>query len=301
MKGITHIDAGRILNATKWRFMGTIPVFCFMALSQMGVPAQAALSKLKLLTGETTQIVFGDAGRPVPVTFQNTSDKVAEADVRIRLHQTSSATTILLSETPWIKLRVLPGQTVLEMATVNFPAVKSETTFLIQWVEGANQVLGNTEVLVYPTNLLAELKLLCGDEPLGVFDPQNLLKPLLKSAGVEISDLEEMTMEDFHGKLAILGPLQSKAQMREGFGERVRTTANKGVAVVWLQPPPGKRDLIKPSFYTVQQGGGAVVVVQANEVSNLAEDPQSQLNLIRFARLALHPEPLQLPLTSAEN
>jgi hypothetical protein len=260
----------------------------------------AASNRLEV-TAQPTEAVFCGEARCVHVTFQNSGDKLADADLRIRLHQTSSATTILLSETPWKKLQVLPGQMVLETATLNFPAVKGETTFLIQWVEGTNQVLGKTEVLVYPTNLLAELRLLCWDEPLGVFDPQNLLKPLLESAGVEISDLEDMNMEDFHGKLAILGPLQSKAQMREGFGERVRTTANKGVAVVWLQPPPGKRDPIKPNFYSVPQGRGVVVVVQANEITSLAESPQAQLNLIRFARLALHPEALQLPLTSAEN
>jgi hypothetical protein len=237
----------------------------------------------------------------VQVTFQNRDEKTAEAELHIRLHQTSSATTILLSEKPWKKLQVLPGQTVMESANVNFPAVKAETLFLIQWVEGTNKVLGKTEVLVYPTNLLNELKSLCGDEPLGVFDPQNLLKPLLKAGGAEISDFEDASMEDFHGKLAILGPFQSRTQVREGFTDRVKTLAGKGVALIWIQPPPGKRDPIKPSFYSVPEGRAAVVVVQATEVANLADNPQAQLNLIRFARLALHPEPPSLPLSTTDH
>jgi hypothetical protein len=86
--------------------------------------------------------------------------------------------------------------------------------------------------------------------------------------------------------------------MREGFTERVRSAAAKGAAFVWIQPPPEKRAAIKPSYYTVPEAKAAVVIVQASEVKNLADDPQSQLNLIRFARFALHPEPLRLPFSA---
>jgi hypothetical protein len=48
-------------------------------------------------------------------------------------------------------LRVLPQQTVLESAQLEFPAVKTETKFLVQWI-GRNDVIGKMEVLVYPTN-----------------------------------------------------------------------------------------------------------------------------------------------------
>jgi hypothetical protein len=102
-------------------------------------------------------------------------------------------------------------------------------------------------------------------------------------------------LEDFHGKLAIIGPFQSGAQMPEGLTSRLKALAGKGVAVVWIQPPPGKREELKPSFYTVAEGKGAVVLVQAALVANLAENPKAQLNLVRLARLALHPEPLRLP------
>ena len=62
---------------------------------------------------------------------------------------------------------------------------------------------------------------------------------------------------------------------------------------------PERRDQPKPSFYTVAVGKGAVVIVQAGLVADLAQHPQSQLNLIHFARLALHPQPACLPqLTS---
>lgn len=156
-------------------------------------------------------------------------------------------------------------------------------------------MLGVTQVLGYLPDLLKELKPLAGDDPLGVLDPQNQLKPLLKAAAVEFQDLEDSGLENCHGKLAIIGPFQSRGQMRESLPNSLKALARKGVAVVWLQPPPEKRQELMPTFYTVLEGKGAVVVVQAGLVADLAEKPQSQLNLILLARLALHPEPLQLP------
>ena len=63
--------------------------------------------------------------------------------------------------------------------------MKAETKFLVQWLEDSNSVIGRTEVLVYPTNLLHELKLLVdeSEDNLGVLDPQNQLKPALKQFG----------------------------------------------------------------------------------------------------------------------
>jgi hypothetical protein len=162
-------------------------------------------------------------------------------------------------------------------------------------VEGTNKLAGTTEVLVYRPDLLKDLKPLAGEEPLGVFDPQNQLKPLLKAAGVECQDLEDTGLEDYHGKLAIIGPFLSKAQMPVEAGDKIKKMAMSGVAVVWVLPPPERRQEAKPSFYTVPEGKGSVVVVQAGLMANLPENPQAQLGLVHFARLALHPEPPRLP------
>jgi hypothetical protein len=107
--------------------------------------------------------------------------------------------------------------------------------------------------------------------------------------------LGEAALEDFQGKLAIIGPFSTKAQMREGLAPTVQKIARKGVAVVWIQPPPGPKDQIKPSFYIVPEGKGPVVVVQADLVARLPENPKSQFNLIYFCKLALNPQPPALP------
>jgi hypothetical protein len=253
------------------------------------------LAQLEILPDKAPQLVFAGEARKITVTWHNAGDKAVDAEMRTRLYQTSSATAAPLSEKAWKKIEILPGQTVLESASVDFPAVNAETRFLIQWLEGTSRVIGKTDVLVYPTNLLAELKTLVGEENFGVLDPNNELKPLLKQNHVEFSDLGETAPEDFQGKLAIIGPFSTKAQMREGLAQTIQKIARKGVAMVWMQPPPGPKDAIKPSFYIVPEGKGSIVVVQADLVANPAGSPQSQLNLVYFCKLALNPMPFFLP------
>ena len=125
-------------------------------------------------------------------------------------------------------------------------------------------------------------------------DPNNELKQLLKQNHVGFLNLGEMSLEDFQGKLAIIGPFSTKAQMREGLAQTIQKIAQKGVGVVWIQPPPGPKDQIKPSFYIVPEGKGSIVVVQADLVARLPENPKSQLNLVYFCKLALNPVPFSL-------
>ena len=258
-------------------------------------PISLTHAQLQALPDKDAQCVFVGEGRTITVLLHNPSSSPVTADLRTRLYQASSATAVSLGETPWKKLTILPGQTVLESATLAFPSIKAETRFVIKWLEGKNEVIGTTEVMVYPPDLLKSLKPLAGEDPLGVLDPQNQLKPLLKAVAVECQDLEDTALEDYHGKLAIIGPFQSKAQLREDLPNRIKALARRGVAVVWIQLPPEKRHALKPSFYTVPEGKGAVVVVQSNLAAGLAERPQAQLNLIDLCKLALAPEPLGLP------
>ena len=267
--------------------------------------------------------MFAGDARKITVVWRNAGDKLVEADLHARLYQTSSATAVLLSEVPWKKLQVLPQQTVIESTQFDFPTVKAETKFLVQWIAdgsgagfqpasavgGTNiarssseqagkmpaPLLGTTEVLVYPTNLLADLKVLAGGDPVGIFDPQNQLKPLLKKLLIEFTDLEDAGLDHFQGKLAIIGPFQSKTQMREGLANQIQALARKNTAVVWIQPPPEKRDKLQPSFYFVPENQIAVVIVQPDLVANLPENPRAQLNLVYFCQRALHHEPFHLP------
>ena len=262
----------------------------------------SALAHIQLVPAGEPQRVFGGEARTVSLVFSNEGGKSIEADLRTRMLQVASVTAVPIGEAVWKKLSVLPGQTVLETAALDFPAVKAETRFIVQWIEGTNKVIGSTEVMVYPTNLLSELNRLAGEAEgaLGIFDPQDRLKPLLKAAAVDFKDLGEGSLEDFRGKLAIIGPFESKAQMSEGLARRVETLAKNGVAVVWILPPRNWRAKLQPSFYAAPYGDVAVIVVQPELVTDLADSPRSQLNLIHFAQLALHPEPPHLPFLNPE-
>jgi hypothetical protein len=262
----------------------------------------AARAQLQLLPDKEPQRVFAGIARTVTVVWHNAGDNTVDAEIRARLFQSSSATTVRLGETPWKTLQMLPRQTVLESAQLDFPVVKAETKFLVQWLENSNSIIGRTEVLVYPTNLLDELKRLVdeGGKNFGVLDPKNLLKPALKSSAVKFVDLAETGLDDFSGKLAIVGPCGPDDPEWNGLANRIGKLAQKGTPVVWIQLPPPKRAGIWPSFWTVPKNQNVVVVVQPELVANFPENPRSQLNLIYFCNLALNPQPPVLPVLSPQ-
>jgi len=257
----------------------------------------AVRAQLQLLPDKEPQRVFAGNARTVIVVWHNAGYNTADAEIRARLLQTSSATTVRLGETPWKTLQMLPRQTVLESAQLDFPAVKAETKFLVQWLENSNSIIGRTEVLVYPTNLLDELKLLVdeGEKNLGVLDPKKQLKPTLKRSAVKFVDLAETGLDDFSGKLAIVGPCGPDDPEWNSLANRISKLAQKGTPVVWIQSPPRKPSEIQPSFYVVPKNQAVVVVVQPELVTDLPDNPQSQLNLIYFCKLALNPQPQVLP------
>ncbi len=260
-------------------------------LSLARLPAGAELEFLP--EAEPAQ-VFGGAAQTLWLRWHNPGSQRFGRHLAARLCQASSATAAPFGITPWKTLEVLPGQTVIESARLTFPAVNAETRFIIQWIAGANRVLGVCNVLVYPTNLLGQLRPLLGEEPIGVLDPQDELKPLLKAAGVGFLDLEETTLENYRGKLVIAGPFQSESQAHEGLGSRLRALLHHGAGLVWLLPPPDpdapRPQCIRPSFYLLTEGKGTAVLAQAGLTAGLDQSPQAQLNLVQFARLALRPE-----------
>ncbi len=255
--------------------------------------ADGQAARLAVVPRERPQFVFGGQERPLEVVFHNSGAQAVRADVRARLFQASSATAAPVYEVAWKSLQVLPGQTVIETAALSFPGVQAETRFLIRWIDGGDALLGVTDVRVFPTNLLTKLRALGGESPVGVFDPADQLRPLLRKAGVPFQDLLEDGTDKFFGNLAVFGPFPDASQMRGTLGMDIRKLARRGRKAVWLQPPAGSAPL-RPSFQVVRFGDGIVVVAQQDLVSRPAENPEAQLNLIRLAEIALHPARLDL-------
>ena len=206
----------------------------------LGCAASQACAQLQLIPDSSPPCVFGSAAQSLELRWHNAGGEMIKKEIRARVFQAGSSIVVQIGEVPWKTTQVLPQQTILESARLDFPTVKAETKFLVQWIGGTNQLLGRTEVWVYPTNLLGELKLLLGADNLGVLDPNNEIKPLLKQNGVEFLDLGERSLDEFRGKLAIIGPFHSKSQLREGLSQTIQNISAQGVAVVWLVPRPDR-------------------------------------------------------------
>ena len=257
--------------------------------------ASAASAQLELLPEPELPCVFGGGARTLRVVLRNPTAQPLEVALSNRVFQTTSATLAPAGELqPWKKLRVLPGQTVIESVVVAFPGVRVLSLFHIVWHDEKGRALRPSEVMVYPTNLLAEIAPLSPGRPLGLLDPQNQLKPLLLAAKLDFVDLERDGLEHFDGALAILGPFATSGQMPRGLAATVRKRAQAGLGIVWIQSSTRVRRP-EPTTYAVPVGSGVVVVAAASATRDLADNPIAQLNLLRFARLAVKREPLDLP------
>src|SRR5579883_2100600 len=258
-------------------------------LAALGWP-WLACAQLQLLPDTASQAVFAAGTRTINVTWRNLGESTISMPIRMQLYQASSSTAAPLGgPQEWKSLQVLPRQTVLDQAAVTLPAVKAKTRWVIQWLDESNQVLGHTDLMVYPTNLLRELKLPASEAPIGLFDPQNRLKPLLKSSGLEFEDLEAGSLKQCPGRLVIIAQFDAKASNPEWLAGSIAEMAKTGLAVVWIKPPPDLFPQPEPAINTIPLGRGAISVIQARVVFDLRGNPVSQLNLIRAAELAARP------------
>ena len=265
----------------------------------LGLGPSVTWSQLQVVPDESLQAVFAGAPQKIKVILRNPGEKTAQADLRTRLFQVSSATLMPVGDAqPWKKLEVLPGQTVIESATLTFPEVKTGTRFQVQWLDDQNKIMGRTDLLVYPQDLLKQLKTLAGEKPLGLLDPGDQLKPLLKQLKVEFEDLEkEGGLDGFKGRLAIaIFALKEQAhsETREHFFAR----AKQGLALVWIQPVERKPSAPVIPSHVTRLGDGAVVIAEPAAIANLKDSTRAQLNLLGFAELALNPDSPLLPNSS---
>lgn len=238
--------------------------------------SSVAAGSVELVTDDTPQTVFAGQAVAIKALFRNSTDEPVEMEITTRLFQASAATMMPVGdERRWKRLQVLPKQTVVETVTLTIPEINVPTRFQVRWGD-----VGKTDVFVYPKGLLKGLKTLAGEQPLVVFDPDNKLKPLLKQDGVEFAEFDAETPDS---RLAIL------CSSTSSLPQTVLSRIKKGMAAVWFRPQK------VTVAYAVRVNAGVVIMAPLTSVSALAESPLAQVNLLRFAELALQPETLQLP------
>ena len=249
----------------------------------------AVRAQLTWVPDDAMQLVFAGQSQRFQAVFSNATSQSVSVTIHARLSQASSATTIVLQNASINPFPIGPGQTVIESVVLTIPRVKAATRFLLQWADDRNRVLGTTDIMGYPDDLLQPLKSLAGNEPLTVYDPQRQLMPLLKKANVEFADLADENRDGSTAKLALIMPSGPKESAPAWLADKMVAWAKAGTAVVWIEPPSANLPAIEPSAYPVRLGAGTVVVAQARTVANLAEKPLSQLNLVRLAEWATNP------------
>jgi hypothetical protein len=185
---------------------------------------------------------------------------------------------------------VPPQQTVLEHASLSFPEVRGVTLFVVHWITATDQMVGRSLVRVHPPHPLRELKTLAGEEPVGICDPGNVLRPLLEGAGVSTIDLLDVGFDSFQGKLAVLGPFADSRLLPERFQARLKSLLSHPVAVVCFQPPVAVPADLQPTYWLVRADTGVVIYAQDRLADGLAQNPRAQQNLVALARLARQPD-----------
>jgi hypothetical protein len=230
--------------------------------------------------------LFGGTRGQIKVHLHNHGNEPVEIDARFRLLQLSSATVVPLSEAPWKRIPMLADQTVVESFSFDLPSVRAETRFLVQWFDGTRRI-GSTPLHVYTTNLLSELGLISGPgSGLGLWDPGDGLKPLLRMSGVAFVNLEQDGWESFRGRLAIVLSGPDPGVDRPGARE-IRSLIGKGVNLVWIRPTTKRGLRSSPGLHTFRHSPGSMVLVHPDWMRDLGVRPESQLILLDACRLVV--------------
>ncbi len=262
-----------------------------MSLFLLG-PARTAPAEVEVISDQTPPAVFAGSKQGVSVQLRNLAAQPVEIDLRYRLYQASAATLAPFGEVKaWNTLPLGAKQTAVELFEVELPPVRGEVAFHIVWFEG-DKKLGTTRLEAFPDDLLTPLATLAGDVPLGLFDPEEQLRPAFKSISAsELKELEDLITSE--SKLVIIAPMSPHSRP-PALTAAVKKKAASGGAVVWIQPVSRGPEPVS-SAYVVREGLGNIVVAQASLVANFAQSPRAQLSLVRLAELATARKKLELP------
>lgn len=260
----------------------------------LALPAVCARA-VEVLPSSRPQQVFAGGLRAVEVRLRNAATAPERVDLRVLLLQLTSATAAQVGGVrAWKSFTILPGQTVVESAAIEFPPVRVSTRFAARWLGVDNRLLGVTEIWAHPDNLLNQLKLLAGGQPVGLFDERGQLRAALVARGIAITELPSAGhWTDFHGRLALVIARPETNQGESPLAPVALARAKEGLAVVWFQTAPTISPPVPPFAERMRVGRGTVLLAPASLLDGLADSPAAQLALVRLAELVLSP-PTQL-------
>lgn len=259
------------------------------------VSVSLCASALEVTPSHQPQQVFAGGARTVEVRFRNPAAEPARVEVRLHLFQLTSATAAPVGgPRAWRTLTVSPGQTVVETASVELPAVRTATRFAARWLDASGRLLGVTELWAHPENLLDALGPLAGGRPIGLTEATATLRPVLVARGLAVAELKRAEdWQEFRGRLVFVaaGPESIQGELRLPSPQLARV--KEGLAVVCLQTPPAISPPGPPWVERLRVGRGAVLLAPMSALAGLEQSAAAQAALVRLAELALAP-PTQL-------
>jgi hypothetical protein len=254
--------------------------------------AAAVQAQVEFVPDGSTQVIFGGKPQAIAVrvhrapSVEAVTDDIGESAVLVcfRLFQETSGTVVPVGPAkPWKVLRVLPGQTIVETASVGFPVVTRPIGGLVRWETEQGTGLGSTRVWIVPPNAFGEVKSLVGDLPLGVVGIPASLERLLEPAKVSVEDLTNLPLRP-EAQLILVWPGELDATQPELLARRIGSWVESGRNVVWFKTESASLVSRKPRA-AARRDRGTLVTVDAQMVEPLdtAEAQWCLLSLLRWA------------------
>jgi hypothetical protein len=257
------------------------------------VLASSGFAEIKIVPLKVGSLFAFPGADAIEVVVSNSGSALFTDDIQTRVYQGSSATMMPIAPAKtWKKIEVAPGKRLIESVGVDYPSVTSATTFQVQFLDGAKKVVGKVGVQVLPADVLKQLSTLNGNKPVGIYDPENQLKPVLSRLHVDFDDLQnDPAFDAFHGKFLIAGPFSSLDKVNESLRARVSAKLKQSCSVVWLLPPQ-----LQAPFGSVclSEENASEVVLHDVAFKELAHSASAQFNLLRSVHFALDPQKLSL-------
>lgn len=247
-----------------------------------------AQSYVQVLPGAEPVCVFAGENVTVPLKLRNSGTNSEAVDLHVKISQVATGIVMPIGTRSVKAITILAGQTLLENAPLELPDVKAETTFVLQWLRGTNVVIGLTKVAVSPRGALAELGRLSAGKPIALLDPDNLVREVLKAAGLETVDLDPEQSSSVGASLAIICSGNSKPASARNLARCAQSLAKDEVGVIWICPPGSNSQALAPSI-EVKRGSGESALVLADRalLADFSQSPCAQKRLLQLARIAL--------------
>ncbi|HEY1171966.1 MAG TPA: hypothetical protein VGH19_11395 [Verrucomicrobiae bacterium] len=243
-----------------------------------------------------TQVVFVDRPAAVYQDIRNDEDRAVTESLRLKLLQSTSSTAAPIPGWEQKKQLVVPAkQTIKTTVELTLPKVTSPTRFRITWSSEVGALLGDTEIIGCPADLFAPLRKLSSREPVGIAgDSDNRLATLLRSQGCQVREVRNW--EDMKSNMALLVNVSGKGKDDDLSRLAAQYAKEWGGKVVWLVESDSRSLTPEPAVCVFPHGQGTLVVGTGIGLSDLSQNPLSQLRLVWLVELARSSEENRLML-----